>query len=556
MSRRSSTAIARALVVVDVQEALPQGGPDFDASPPRPASWSGGRGDRGADRRHRAVPAGPRARPCPRSPSTCPTGVEPIEKVRFSAAEADGFDLGGRDQALVCGIETHVCVNQTVLDLLDRDVEVHVAADAVGSRTAENRELGLHKMERAGRGRDQRRDGAVRAARGSDAPEFKASAGADQMSAERLRAARGRHPLRRRALRGAEAPATGEVVFNTAMTGYQEAVTDPSYAGQIITFTYPLIGNYGVSAEAMESDRVHARGGDHARGPERRGRRQRRGRLARLARATAGCRRSAASTPAPWSATSATPARCAAGSSRPICPRREAARADRGRAVDGRRRPRQEVTPAEPIELRRRPGPHVVGDRHRDQALDRPAIARARLPADAAALHRHAPRRSSPRIPTSSSSPTAPATRRRSTTWSTTSASWSASGPVVGICLGHQLLCRAVGLETYKLPFGHRGANHPVKDLETGRIEITSQNHGFAVVGPGGERRSSATSRSAGRPTSAPPSSRTSTSTTARSRGWSCATSPARRSSTTPRPAGPARRPPTFRPLRSSMATA
>jgi carbamoyl-phosphate synthase small subunit len=57
--------------------------------------------------------------------------------------------------------------------------------------------------------------------------------------------------------------------------------------------------------------------------------------------------------------------------------------------------------------------------------------------------------------------------------------------PVYGICLGHQLLCRAVGLETYKLPFGHHGANHPVKDLTTGRTEITSQNHGFAVLGPG-----------------------------------------------------------------------
>ncbi|MGH2924297.1 MAG: carbamoyl-phosphate synthase domain-containing protein, partial [Solirubrobacterales bacterium] len=59
---------------------------------------------------------------------------------------------------------------------------------------------------------------------------------------------------------GDPARITGEVVFNTAMTGYQEAVTDPSYAGQVITFTYPLIGNYGVSAEAMESERAHARG--------------------------------------------------------------------------------------------------------------------------------------------------------------------------------------------------------------------------------------------------------------------------------------------------------
>src|SRR6202011_5653371 len=59
---------------------------------------------------------------------------------------------------------------------------------------------------------------------------------------------------------GAEGPVTGEVVFNTAMSGYQESMTDPSYARQLITFTYPHIGNYGVSAAAMESDRIHARG--------------------------------------------------------------------------------------------------------------------------------------------------------------------------------------------------------------------------------------------------------------------------------------------------------
>jgi carbamoyl-phosphate synthase small subunit len=58
--------------------------------------------------------------------------------------------------------------------------------------------------------------------------------------------------------------------------------------------------------------------------------------------------------------------------------------------------------------------------------------------------------------------------------------------PLYGICLGHQLVCRAVGLETYKLAFGHHGANHPVKDLVGGTVEITSQNHGFAVLGPDG----------------------------------------------------------------------
>ena len=73
-----------------------------------------------------------------------------IEKSVFSAARADGFDLGGSEQAVVCGIETHVCVSQTVHDLLERGIEVHVPADAVGSRHAIDYERGLERLERAG----------------------------------------------------------------------------------------------------------------------------------------------------------------------------------------------------------------------------------------------------------------------------------------------------------------------------------------------------------------------------------------------------------------------
>ena len=100
-------------------------------------------------------------------------GIEPIEKTSFSAVRAEGFDMGSRTQALVCGIEAHVCVWQTVHDLLRRGVEVHVARDAVTSRTEENRELGLRKMEGAGAIVTSVETGLFELLGGSASPEFR-----------------------------------------------------------------------------------------------------------------------------------------------------------------------------------------------------------------------------------------------------------------------------------------------------------------------------------------------------------------------------------------------
>jgi nicotinamidase-related amidase len=162
-----------ALVVVDVQEAFRRALPDFEAVAAGAATLVEGAKEIGipvlvTEQYPRGL-----GETVPEVADHLPEGTAPMEKVRFSASEAEGFDLGGRDQALVCGIETHVCVNQTVLDLLGEGVETHVASDAVGSRTAENRELGLHKMERAGAVLTSVETALFELLRGSDAPEFK-----------------------------------------------------------------------------------------------------------------------------------------------------------------------------------------------------------------------------------------------------------------------------------------------------------------------------------------------------------------------------------------------
>ena len=289
---------------------------------------------------------------------------------------------------------------------------------------------------------------------------------------------------------GAGSSAVGEIVFTTSMSGYQEAMTDPSYAGQLLIFTYPQIGNYGVCGQAMESDRVHARAAimraavdrDDAPAAER-------GWLTWLAdqgipaitdvdtRALVrhirdlGAMRGGvfpAATPEPEARRlieaepemvgrdlvgEVTPAqRLVLGADGDAAGQVRIAMIDTGvkRSIVRNLLERGAVVELHPCTA----GPEELLQNDLD------AIFLANGPGDPGALDQIVG----------------------------TVRELIGRRPVYGICLGHQLLCRAIGLETYKLPFGHHGANHPVKDLTTGRVEITSQNHGFAVLGPDGSK--------------------------------------------------------------------
>jgi carbamoyl-phosphate synthase small subunit len=276
----------------------------------------------------------------------------------------------------------------------------------------------------------------------------------------------------------------GEIVFTTSMSGYQEAMTDPSYAGQLIAFTFPMIGNYGVRADAMESDRIHAR--------------------AAIMRAAVD-RVDAPAAEDGWlswlrghgiSAITDLDTRALVRHIRErgamrggvfpaAIPEAEAvALIEAEPSIVGLDLARA-VTPAERLTIGDGDGPRIAMiDTGVKRSIVRNLCSRgARVElhpctATAEQLLEHRPD-----ALFLANGPGDPAALGYVVD---TVRELVGRLPVYGICLGHQLLCQAVGLSTYKLPFGHRGANHPVKDLVKGRVEITSQNHGFAVLGPDG----------------------------------------------------------------------
>jgi carbamoyl-phosphate synthase small subunit len=265
---------------------------------------------------------------------------------------------------------------------------------------------------------------------------------------------------------GAPGVAAGEACFTTASTGYEEAATDPSYVAQVLCFAYPLVGNYGVDAGRTESDRVQAE---------------------------AIVMRTARPEWAAWLRDQGVVAiadvdtralvrrirengvlRCAVGDA---TVEELHARALAEPPIDGRPLDRR-VGATEPFFVGAGPRVALVDlgcKRSIPLRLAAAGVEVAVVPGDwdaGAILELE------PRAVLVGNGPGDPAVLDRPVE---TVRELLGRLPLFGICLGHQLLGLALGLDTFKLPFGHRGANHPVRDTRSGRVLVTVQNHGFAV---------------------------------------------------------------------------
>jgi carbamoyl-phosphate synthase small subunit len=266
---------------------------------------------------------------------------------------------------------------------------------------------------------------------------------------------------------GAPGIAAGEACFTTASTGYEEAATDPSYVAQVLCFAYPLVGNYGVDPARHESERVQAE---------------------------AIVMRTARPEWAAWLQGQGVVAidgidtralvrrirvdgvvRCAVGEG-PV--EELQARALAQPPIDGRPLDRH-VGVTEPFFVGA--GPRVAlldfgAKRSIVSRLAQTGVEVAVLPGDWDA---DAVLELKPSAVLVGNGPGDPSVLTDAVE---TVRDLLGRVPLFGICLGHQLLGLALGYETFKLPFGHRGANHPVRDAETGRVLVTVQNHGFAVA--------------------------------------------------------------------------
>ena len=273
----------------------------------------------------------------------------------------------------------------------------------------------------------------------------------------------------------------GELVFNTNMTGYTEALTDPSYRGQILLMTYPLIGNYGVDPAWMESDGIQVTGF-----------------VVKEACATPSHARSQTGL-APFLREYGVPGLQGADT-RALTIRIRSQGTMKAALI-----PADDDIEAAAREVRRMPYPdrrNLVAEVSCPKPIRYPGKGKRTIVVVDCGVKRNIVREAQrygtvvcvPWNATSdeilalkpsgvilSNGPGDPAHPELQTTTVRATRELAGDVPLLGICLGHQILALAFGGKTFKLKFGHRGGNQPVKDLRTGRVHITSQNHGFAV---------------------------------------------------------------------------